>query len=205
MRSGNACGASTCALERIAARSMAFRSSRTFPGHEYAKSALAASGDSSGGGRRAARAKKERNRRASGRISSLRSRNGGTGTRAPSSPESRASRERAPLTAAPRARVVAAAKRTAPRPGRASPTRPGEIASWGGVGEQALQVDQLALEPAALFALLHHVPHLRRRERLGQVVARPATDRLDRRVEGGVSGDDHDVQAGPLREEAGEQ
>src|SRR5712672_28130 len=59
MRPGNASGASRCPGERITARSMALRSSRTFPGHGYPASAASASLVNSGTARRPARERQD--------------------------------------------------------------------------------------------------------------------------------------------------
>src|SRR5581483_2643022 len=71
--------------------------------------------------------------------------------------------------------------------------------------EPRLQVAHLALERAPRRHPLDGLADLRRRERLGQVVARAALNGVDRGRDGGERGDDHHLDARPQREQRRQQ
>ena len=71
----------------------------------------------------------------------------------------------------------------------------GQLQLGHGVRELAFEVAHLAHERAPLGRALDQVADLGGRERLGQVVDGAAAHRLHRGVDGGVGGDDDDVEA----------
>ena len=74
-----------------------------------------------------------------------------------------------------------------------------------GVAQRALQPRHPLLQGPHLRDALDDQPDLRGRERLGQVVRRPALHRLHGRVDRGVGGDDDDLQPGLCGQQPGDQ
>ena len=122
MRPGRSPASSAGPVAKIAARSMALRSSRRLPGQAYRRRASRASGVKPSIRLPICRAKKARRCSARARRSD-RSRSGGSASSTTLRRKSRSSRNWPAATAASRSRLVAATRRTSAVRGRASPTR----------------------------------------------------------------------------------